>query len=59
MSIKNKITEISAQNKLLYFRKKNSTFKTLSFPTISGPNGSIIHYKATKTNKVLKRIYTS
>ena len=55
---KRKITEISAQDKLLYFRKKNKNFKTLSFPTISGsgPNGSIIHYKAEKkTNRKLKR----
>ena len=52
-----KITEISAQNKLLEFRKKNKTFKSLSFPTISGsgPNGAIIHYKVNnKTNRTLK-----
>ncbi len=55
---KKKITEISASNKLLYFRKKNKQFKFLSFPTISGsgPNGAIIHYKASKkTNRVLKK----
>ena len=37
--------------------KKNSKFKFLSFPTISGsgPNGAIIHYKATKkTDRKLK-----
>ena len=53
-----KVTEISAQNKLLEFRKKNKKFKTLSFPTISGagPNGAIIHYKANKqTNRTLKK----
>ena len=52
-----KISEISAQEKLLGFRKKNKTFKSLSFPTISsaGPNGAIIHYKATKkSNRLLK-----
>jgi len=52
-----KITEISAQNKLLEFRKKNKTFRSLSFPTISGSgsNGAIIHYKASnETNRVLK-----
>ena len=54
---KQKITEIGAQNKLLKFRKKNKTFKSLSFPTISGsgPNGAIIHYKASnKSNRVLQ-----
>jgi Xaa-Pro aminopeptidase len=54
---KKKITEISAQNKLLEFRKKNKTFKSLSFPTISGsgPNGAIIHYKANEqSNRTLK-----
>ena len=53
-----KITEISASQKLLKFRKKNKKFKFLSFPTISGTgsNGAIIHYKATKeTNRTLKR----
>ena len=56
--IKQNINEISAQEKLLKFRKKNKNFKFLSFPTISGsgPNGAIIHYKATKkTNRKLKK----
>jgi len=57
-SYKNKkVTEISAQEKLLQFRKKNKSFKSLSFPTISGsgPNGAIIHYEATyESNRVLK-----
>ena len=55
---KKKITEISASQKLFNFRKKNKNFKFLSFPTISGtgPNGAIIHYKATrKTNRKLKK----
>jgi len=55
---RNKITEISASQKLLKFRKKNKKFKFLSFPTISGtgPNGAIIHYKATReTNRKLKK----
>ena len=55
---KKTITEISASNKLLELRKRNKKFKFLSFPTISGtgPNGSIIHYKATKkTNRKLKK----
>ena len=54
--IKKKITEISGSDKLYQFRKKHKKFKFLSFPTISGtgPNGSIIHYKATKkTNRTL------
>ncbi len=54
---KKEISEISASKKLYEFRKKNSNFKFLSFPTISGtgPNGAIIHYKATKkTNRILK-----
>ena len=56
--IKRNINEISAQEKLLKFRKENKNFKFLSFPTISGsgPNGAIIHYKATKkTNRKLKK----
>ena len=55
---KKNITEITASEKLLNFRKKNKKFKFSSFPTISGsgPNGSIIHYKATrKTNRKLKK----
>ena len=56
--LKKKITEISAEKKLFNFRKKNKNFKFLSFPTISGtgPNGAIIHYKASKnTNRILKK----
>ena len=55
---KKSITEISASKKLLEFRKKNKKFKFLSFPTISGtgPNGAIIHYKATKdTDRKLRK----
>jgi len=57
-NFKNKnISEISAQQKLLEFRKKNKSFFDLSFPTISGagPNSAIIHYKANKkSNRLLK-----
>ena len=56
-NVKN-ITEISASQKLFKFRKKNKKFKFLSFPTISGsgPNGAIIHYKASEaTNRKLKK----
>ena len=52
------ITEISAQEKLESFRKKNILYKYPSFSTISGsgPNSAIIHYKASvKTNRKLKR----
>ncbi len=55
---KGKISEISAQNKLLKYRKQFPEFKTPSFPTISGsgPNGAIVHYNATKkTNRILKK----
>ena len=55
---KRKITELTAQEKLLKFRKKFKKFKFLSFPTISstGPNGAIVHYNASKrTNRILKR----
>jgi len=56
--LKKKIDEISAQKKLFKFRKKNKNFKFSSFPTISGsgPNGAIIHYKASKkSNRRLER----
>tara|TARA_Y100000816_G_C26108278_1_gene590038 strand:- start:8562 stop:10280 length:1719 start_codon:yes stop_codon:yes gene_type:complete len=55
---KKKITEISASQKLLNFRKKNKDYLFSSFPTISGtgPNGAIIHYKASReTNRLLKK----
>ena len=55
---KKEITEITASKKLFKFRKKNKAFKFLSFPTISGtgPNGAIIHYKATTvTDRKLKK----
>ena len=55
---KKNINEISAQKKLLKFRKENKNFKFLSFPTISGsgPNGAIIHYKVSKkSNRKLKK----
>jgi Xaa-Pro aminopeptidase len=53
-----KISELSAEKKLLDFRKTSKKFKYLSFPTISGsgPNGAIVHYKANKkTNRLLKK----
>jgi len=55
---RNKITEISAQEKLESFRKMNKNYKFPSFSTISGsgPNSAIIHYKASKkSNRILKK----
>ena len=56
--IKKNITEVSGAQKLFSLRKKNKSFKFLSFPTISGtgPNGAIIHYKASiNSNRRLKK----
>ena len=55
---KKKITEISAQKKLEFFRKKNKNYRFPSFDTISGtgPNSAIIHYKAsTESNRTLRK----
>ncbi len=55
---KKKLTEISASQKLLSFRKENKNFKFSSFPTISGagPNAAIIHYNASKkSDRILKQ----
>ena len=45
-----KISEIDAEKKLEFFRKKNKNYLFPSFNTISatGKNGSIIHYRASK-----------
>lgn len=54
----NSQTEISASNYLNNLRSKNENFFSLSFPTIagSGPNGAIVHYRASnKTNRKLKK----
>ena len=50
---KKKITEFEAQNKLENFRKKSLKYLYPSFATIAGslgPNGAIVHYRATKKN---------
>ena len=55
---KEKITEISAQKKLEYFKRLNKSYITSSFPTISafGANGAIVHYNANKkTNKIINK----
>ena len=50
----NKLSEISAQNKLEKFRKDNSSYLFPSFPTISGfgKNAAIIHYRASKQSNL-------
>ena len=46
------ITEVDAQEKLEKFRKLNKDYLFPSFNTIAGagPNGAIVHYRATKKN---------
>ena len=53
---KKAITEVDAQNKLEKFRKLNKDYLFPSFNTIagSGPNGAIVHYRA--TNKSTRTI---
>jgi len=47
---KGKLTEITAAAHLDMLRAENEFFQGLSFPTISGsgPNGAIVHYRATE-----------
>ncbi len=55
---KSRLTELKAEKKLEYFRKKNKKYLNSSFKTISasGPNGAIIHYRATKkSNRTIKK----
>ena len=55
---KKKITEVEAQKKLEFFRKKNKNYLSPSFNTIagSGANGAIVHYRASKKNaKTIKK----
>ncbi len=46
------IDELKAEAKLRSFREEGDLFKDLSFSTISGagPNGAIVHYRATKAS---------
>ena len=60
--IKNKsnssLTELNAEKKLEQFRKKSNNYLYPSFNTISGsgPNGAIIHYRASKkTNRKINK----
>ena len=55
---KKKISEIDAQKKLEFFRKKNKKYLFPSFNTIagSGKNGAIVHYRAVeKKAKIINR----
>ncbi len=55
---KKKLTELDAERKLNFFRSKNKDYLFPSFSTISasGPNGAIIHYRATKSsNRIIKK----
>ena len=51
---KEKVTEISASDKLASFRAAGENFMGLSFDTISGygEHGAIIHYSATKESSI-------
>ncbi|MCH8202709.1 MAG: aminopeptidase P family protein [Proteobacteria bacterium] len=51
------LSEISAADKLLWFRKQGEHYRDTSFSTISGagPNGAIIHYRASQeTNRQIE-----
>ena len=55
-----KISELEAEKKLESFRKKSKNYLYPSFNTIagSGPNGAIVHYRATKdSNRLIKKRY--
>ncbi|XP_033107021.1 xaa-Pro aminopeptidase 1-like [Anneissia japonica] len=57
----NKLSELSAQEKLYTFREKKEYFKGLSFETISGfgANGAVIHYSSSEaTNKAISKAST-
>ena len=57
-NLRKNISELDAEKKLNYFRKKNKNYLFPSFNTIaaSGPNGAIIHYRANKkTNRLIKK----
>ena len=56
--IKRNISELDAQSKLEQFRKKNKNYIFSSLNTIAGtgPNGAIVHYRATKkSNRIIKK----
>jgi Xaa-Pro aminopeptidase len=52
------VTELDVSDKLLLYRAQHPMFVEPSFPTIagSGPNGAIVHYRATRqSNRVLQK----
>ncbi|MDN5247787.1 MAG: aminopeptidase P family protein [Wolbachia endosymbiont of Tyrophagus putrescentiae] len=57
-NVNNGVTELDAEEKILEYRKEQSLFKQLSFPTISAfnENAAIVHYRAdNNTNKIIKK----
>jgi len=52
-----KMSEIEAAEQLAQFRRSNELFRDFSFDTISGagPNGAIVHYRATPASNRLIR----
>ena len=57
-NLKKNISELKAEKKLNFFRKKSKNYLYPSFNTIaaSGSNGAIIHYRANKkSNKLIKK----
>ncbi len=57
-NLKKSISELEAQKKLNFFRKKSKNYLFPSFNTIaaSGPNGAIIHYRANQnSNRIIKK----
>ena len=56
--LKKNISELKAEKKLNFFRRKSKNYLFPSFNTIaaSGPNGAIIHYRANKnSNRQIKK----
>ena len=57
-NFKGNLTELDAEKKLEFFRRKNKNYLYPSFNTISasGPNAAIIHYRATNlSNRIIKK----